>query len=273
MFKSILVALKPSANQDYVIGNAVALAKRISGELTACTVIDDDQISPPESTPIGGGAFKKERDAERLIAARAAADQVMHACQSMAAAAGVTCRVEQLDGDVVDLLMHHLHEHDLLVVGDAASDDTGDESLLGRIVKNAARPVIVFPKQPAVGESVLVAYDGSIQAARAMASFAYSGLGRDRTIHVIACDANSQRADELSEIACRFLRRYDLSVEPHVKSLTDSPAAVLAKSTTEYAAGMLVMGAFGQSAVRELFFGSTTRTILRNLPTPVFLDR
>ncbi len=272
MFKSVFAALKPSATQEYVIGYAVALTKRIGGELTTYTVIDRDQIAPPESTPIGGGSFKKELDSERLSAARAAADRVVHACQSAADAAGVPCRTECLNGGVVELLSLHSHEHDLMIIGDAASDDAGDESLLGRIVKRAARPVIVFPKQPAVGDSVVVAYDGSIQAARALASFAYSGLGSGRNIHVVSCHADSERAAELSEIACRFLRRYGLSVEPHVKSLADSPAVALTKATTEFAAGLLVMGAFGQSTMRELFFGSTTRMLLRNLPTPVFVD-
>jgi nucleotide-binding universal stress UspA family protein len=272
MFKSILTALKPSSTQDYIIRDAVALAKRIGGELVACTVIDEHQIASPEPTPMGAGVFKKERDQELMKVARAEAARVMADCQAAASAAGVTCRTEQFDGDLVEILSRRSHEYDLVVVGHATIDDAGDESLLGRILKRAVRPTIVFPKRPAVGEGVVVAYDGSIQAARTLSSFAYSRLGIGRAIHVVSCHVDSAEAVESGEVACRFLRRHGLSVEFHAKAFADSPAAALLASIAEFSAGMLVMGAFGQSAVREFFFGSTTRTILHELPVPVFVD-
>lgn len=272
MFKSILAAVKPSSTQDYIIRDAVGLAKRLNGELVACIVIDEHQIAPPEPTPMGAGAFKKERDQELMKGARAEAARVMSDCRAAASAAGVACRAEQFDGDLVEILSRRSHECDLVVVGHATVDDAGDESLLGRILKKAVRPTIVYPKQPAGGESVVVAYDGSVQAARTLTSFAYSGLGIGRAIHVVSCHADSARATELGEVACRILRRHGLSVELHAKSLADSPSAVLLASIAEFSAGMLVMGAFGQSAVREFFFGSTTRTILHELPVPVFVD-
>lgn len=272
MFKSILTALKPSSTQDYIIRDAVALARRIGGELVACTVIDERQVAPPEPTPMGAGAFKKERDRELMKAARAEAARVASDCQEAASAAGVAFRTEQHEGDLIETLSRRSHEFDLVVVGHATIDEAGDESLLGRILKQAVRPTIVFPKQPAGGESVVVAYDGSLQAARTLSSFAYSGLGIGRAIHVVSCHADSATAAESGEVACRFLRRHGLTVELHAKTLTDSPAAVLLGAVAEFSAGLLVMGAFGQSAVREFFFGSTTRTVLHELPVAVFVD-
>ena len=35
----------------------------------------------------------------------------------------------------------------------------------------SSRPVVAVPREPPEGESVLVAYDGSLQAARALAAF------------------------------------------------------------------------------------------------------
>jgi len=272
MFKSILTALKPSSTQDYIIRDAVALAKRLGGELVACTVIDELQIAPPEPTPMGAGAFKRERDQELMKGARAEAARVMSNCQAAASAAGVACRTEQFDGDLVEILSRRSHEFDLVVVGHTAADEDGDESLLVRILKKAARPTIVFPKRLAVGEGVVVAYDGSNQAAHTIASFAYSGLGIGRAIHVVSCHADIAKATESGDVACRFLRRHGLSVDLHARPLGGAPAAHLLASVAEFSAGMLVMGAFGHSAVREFFFGSTTRTVLHESPVPIFLD-
>jgi nucleotide-binding universal stress UspA family protein len=35
---------------------------------------------------------------------------------------------------------------------------------------------------------------------------------------------------------------------------------------------MLAMGAFGQSSLREFFFGSVTKSLLREPTPPLFLD-
>jgi len=272
MFKSVLLALKPSASQHYVIEYSVALARKMGAELTACVVIDVEQIAPPESVPIGGGAFKRERDEELIALARVTSDKAMAACQAAATAAGVACRTEQFEGDVVEVLTRQVHEHDLLIVGHAASDETGNEALHFRILKSVPRPAIVFPKRVPTGETVLVAYDGSLRSARTLASFAYSGLGVGRTVRVVTSNADVQQSVEHCEAACRFLRRHDLVVEPHPETLEGSFAKQLMTLAADCSAGLLVMGAFGQSAVRQFFFGSTTQTVLHELPLPVFID-
>jgi len=261
MFKSVLLALKPSPSQHYVIEYAVALARRMGAQLTACAVIDVEQIAPPESVPIGGGAFKRERDEELVALARVESDKAMTACQTAATAAGV-----------VEVLTRQVHEHDLLIVGHAASDETGNEALHYRILKSVPRPAIVFPKRVPTGDTVLVAYDGSLRSARTLASFAYSGLGVGRTVRVVTCNADVQQSVAHCEAACRFLRRHDLVVEPHPETLEGSFAKQLMALAADCSAGLLVMGAFGQSAVREFFFGSTTQTVLHELPLPVFID-
>lgn len=271
MFKSILAAVKPASTQKYVIDYAVELAARVGAELSVCTVIDRWRISPPEPMPIGAGSFKVDRDAERMKRAESEAAALLEAGRAASSAAGIECRVERLEGEVVEMLTRRTHEVDLLVVGDTTADDGGDESLIVRALKHAGRPTIVVPRRPLLGNETVVAYDGSLQAARAMASFAYSGLGVGRKVHVVSCDADAAAATKQAEVACRFLQRHGLAAQP--EPATIAPITAIRAAIADHSAGLLVMGMFGNSPVREFLLGSATRSILQDLPTAAFLDR
>ena len=49
------------------------------------------------------------------------------------------------------------------------------------------------------------------------------------------------------------------------------PAEVILEQARQLGARLLVMGAYGQPAIREFFFGSVTRTVLKESPVPLFL--
>ncbi len=53
---------------------------------------------------------------------------------------------------------------------------------------------------------------------------------------------------------------------------TAAPAEVILEQLKPCDARLLVMGAYGQSALREFFLGSVTRTLLCACPVPVFLS-
>jgi nucleotide-binding universal stress UspA family protein len=270
MSTSALLALKPSVAQEYVIDYALAITRQLDAELVACTVIDVLRIAPPESVPIGGGAYKKERDDKLIADAQCAARCLTEACEMAAKANGLSCRAMVVEGDVVAKIAQEVQEHDLLIVGHSMGDPTGDESLLFQILKRSPRPAIVFPKRKVAGDSVLIAYDGSFQAARALASFARSGLGQGRSIHVVSCHSHLEEATRRCELAGRFLNRHGLLAELHPES--SSPVVEIRSLADRHSAGLLVMGAFGRATVLEFFLGTTTRKVLHELPLPVYLD-
>jgi nucleotide-binding universal stress UspA family protein len=272
MFKSALLALKPSSTQDYVIDFAVELARRQNLQLAGCTVIDEAVIAPAEAVPLGGSAFKKERDEARLAAVRGGAETAAQKLQALCSNTRLSCRAVVCEGNTVETLAREVQQHDLMLLGHSAGDDTGDESLLHQIVKHSPRPVLVFPKQPAQGQSALVAYDGSLQAARTLASFAYSGLAAGREVHVLSAHSDGTKAGEFSRTACAFLAHHGIAAQGHAEKLAGPAAKTLLELVARHAPGLLAMGAFGKNAAHEFFFGSVTRSILHGLPCPVFLD-
>ena len=120
------------------------------------------------------------------------------------------------------------------------------------------------------GEAVVVAYDGSLQAARALYAFEASGLGTSREVHVVSVASDYQEAARRADRAVGFLHLHGIEAIPHPVDTAVSTAEVILRKVRCLEAGLLVMGAYGQPALREFFLGSTTRTVLEESPVPVF---
>jgi nucleotide-binding universal stress UspA family protein len=73
------------------------------------------------------------------------------------------------------------------------------------------------------------------------------------------------------ERARKFLSHHKIEAVPHVLKLAGPPAAPILEQVRSLGAGLLVMGAYGQRALREFFVGSVTRTALGECPVPLFV--
>ena len=272
MFRSALVGLKPTAEQKYLVEFAVALAARNKLQLAGVSVIDEHRLAAPEPVPLGAGAYKSELDQQRLEDARRGASEATAALTTVAGACGVPVAVEVCDGDVVQQLIRHVNAADCLICGHTAGSDAGERSLLNSILKHNPRPAIVVPNTPFEGRNIIVAYDGSFQSSRALGEFTHSGLALGQTVFVVSLSQGLQEARRLAAEAVATLARHNIAATPHASVLTGRTGRQLLEEARRLEAGLLVMGAFGHTAVREFLFGSTSREILDTLPLPVFLD-
>jgi len=149
-------------------------------------------------------------------------------------------------------------------------ESQGDDTL-SQVLAALPRPVVAVPRELPEGESVLVAYDGSLQAARALAAFECTGLGRDRDVNILCAMTDAKTAARHADRAVEFLGTHGVKTTPHVLTNFNSPAEAILDWSRQLGAGLLVMGAYGQPMLRQFFLGSVTRTVLKQSPIPVFL--
>lgn len=274
VFRAILAAVKPDRFQEFVIDFTSALAERHQLAIDACAVIDAGRLAPAEPVPVGGSALKAHRDEQLVVIARENASAALARLEAASQARGVECRMQVREGDTVTILAGAVQRCDLLVCGHTRGGDSTQRSLLHSILKHCPRPAIVVPQSASeiAGQGVLVAYDGSAQAARALASFAESGLAKGRPVHVATFDDRSGRAQEHADTAKMFLQLHGISSEVLISPLVKKVGTQILEEANRVSAGLIVMGAFGQSSVREFLLGSVTRSMLDVLPVPVFLD-
>jgi nucleotide-binding universal stress UspA family protein len=131
--------------------------------------------------------------------------------------------------------------------------------------------VVAVPLNPVVGRDIVIAYDGSLQAARAVQAFQATGLGVGRPVHVVHIGNGSGAG---SPHACRsveFLITHGITASFHNVRAADSVAHELVGACRELRAGLVVTGVYGRSTQCEFFLGSVTRAMLAESQIPLLL--
>ena len=149
--------------------------------------------------------------------------------------------------------------------------DVGDETLK-KVLRNSSRPVVLLPEAETPAGPVVIAYDGSLQAARTLAAFEATGLAESGQVHIVGCVAGStSETSRNMERARRFLARHRIEAIPHVLEGSEHPASRILGQVRALGAGLIVMGCYGQPALREFLVGSVTQAVLAECPVPMFL--
>jgi nucleotide-binding universal stress UspA family protein len=172
----------------------------------------------------------------------------------------------QEEAQTCDLILLTRDSHFRFMAGDNEGDMT-----LKKVLKDTPRPMVVVPKTAWPEGPVVIAYDGSLQAARALAAFEATGLGESGKVHVVSVGSSAIAATECTERACRFLSHHKIEAVVHALSSSAPPEEVILQQVSRLNAGLLVMGAYGRPVLREFFVGSVTQKVLEESPVPLFL--
>ena len=121
-----------------------------------------------------------------------------------------------------------------------------------------------------VGERVLIAWNGSAAAARAMKA-ALPILHGAAEVHVATWTQPSPVAPFSRLDACAWLQRQGVAARLHRGNAVANVAGVLAALAAESAADLVVMGCYGHSRLREQVFGGVTRSALAKLAVPILM--
>lgn len=272
MLKTILVGLNGSQHSQAAVDVALAWAAQHGARLLGVAVVDTPRVTPPESVPLGASAFKRSRDEAVLQSAAHDADQLLEDFRTRCAQAGVVARAQQVEGDPAMVLAVQAQQADLIVVGrkTVALGATEQPSLVHtKLLRHLSRPVLSVASANAGQSAALIAYDGSIQAAKALHMFVALGLAEGRDLHVLC--VSRQPEERHVELAGAFLGAHGYAAHLHVQTTKLSTEADILEEAVRLDVGLLVMGSFGQPKLKEMMFGSVTSAILDNSPIPLLL--
>ncbi|MBU6208256.1 MAG: universal stress protein, partial [Alphaproteobacteria bacterium] len=163
---------------------------------------------------------------------------------------------------------------DLIVMSAASDGHAGsDPALLGRILVASQTPVMIAPAKHQVFEPsrpALVAWDGSYEAANALrGAMPFLRLASSVTLLTI----NEHSGREMPPLdAAEYLARHGVASEVASLNVRDkSITQVIQQESADMGAGVVVMGAYGQSRVREYWFGGVTREMLEYVDIPLLM--
>jgi nucleotide-binding universal stress UspA family protein len=203
-------------------------------------------------------------------AARAAADAALAAQPT--GTDGVTAEWRELTGAPEVVLPFEGRLCDLLVfAGIHSGGSTQRRRMFEVALLHAARPVLLVPEQApdTIGKVIAVAWNGSAEAARAVAG-ALPLLHHAAQVHVLTA-ASARTEVERGDGLARYLAWHGRSCERHALYPTTQVGEALLAKAKQLGADLLVMGGYGRSRVSELVFGGVTRTVLGRYDLPILL--
>lgn len=275
--KNILVHIDDSGQVDSRLDVAVGLARAHDAHLAAIYAIPEPFIPPYD----GGGYIPAdliESQAER--ARQRAAEARKHFDERMSRI-GMESEWRETEGYAADVVSLNAKYADLTVVGQSDPDDPGNypnPGLPAEVALGAGRPVLVVPYIGAtreVGKNVLVAWNGSREATRAV-NDALPILERADKVTILAVDPREGGADHgdipSADIALHLARHGVKAEAAQTVSSDIDVGDVILSRISDLGADLAVMGAYGHSRMRELMMGGVTRDLLRHMTIPVLLS-
>jgi len=267
--RSILLHLDARPGSASRLALTHALADRHDAEVTALFGVRPD---PEQASFAYSASAAFQAAVERVVPSDGERERLM----ALAAAREPESRWCEVVGDtIVHAFVAEAAYADLVVVGaPSAGDGAGPPpGFVEAVVLQSAAPALVVPhplRRETVGERALVAWNGSVQAARALKA-ALPLLQRAAEVHVASWSARAPAAPFSGLDVGRWLRRHGVDARlaahapvPHVEN-------ALRAEVERLRCDLVVMGCYGHSRIREQVFGGVTRMLLADPPAPVLM--
>jgi nucleotide-binding universal stress UspA family protein len=275
MIKDIVVNLVSGEAQDAASAYAVSVAQAFDAHVVGVAFIYEPVIPGSLLGGIPTDLIEVQRE-ENAKAAKTAVELF----EAAAKGAGVSAETRLLDASMAgaaDLFGRIARRFDIAIVGQVQPEQGASEELLieGALF-GSGRPVIIVPhiqKQPVKLDGILVCWDGSRPAARAIGD-AMPLLTRAASIEILVVTGERDKSGEITGTNMkRHLARHgiDVEIKRTAAGNADVQSAILAHAT-DSGADFMVMGAYGHSRLREFILGGVTRSILRSMPVPVLMS-
>ena len=161
---------------------------------------------------------------------------------------------------------------DLIVASRGTTDDATPRSTLEAVLVKTGRPLLIpSTGAPSVemAERIAIAWKPTPQTARAVAA-AMPFLARAKEIVVMTVQEEEDGSDDADRLVRNLewhgLKAVAQSLSPDGRGAAETLVAAAAEKV-----GLLVMGGYGHSQLREWVFGGFTQQLLVSAPVPVLM--
>jgi len=273
-FKDIIVYVDGTAAAKKRVAFAVALAKEQGADLIGVA------FAPTALLPLYGADVGFADMSGVLQDVKAQGEAALEGFKACAAAAGVRAEGRLMQGMSEEFphdFAYFARQVDLTIFGQPRDGDPliGQYALLERCLFASGRPVMIVPAEPAelaLEGTVVVAWDGSAEAARAF-NDALIFLKRAKRVVLLVgvTEAASEKDEPPVDDMVAHLKRHGVTVEVMRATSEGDVGRLLLSKAKDTGADMIVMGAFHHSRWREFILGGVTLTMLEQATIPLFM--
>jgi nucleotide-binding universal stress UspA family protein len=183
-----------------------------------------------------------------------------------------TCGWVEEQGKQMDVIKSHGRLADLVAVAKPDRDRNLGVNSLKAALFHTGRPVLVCPPKPApakLGERIAIAWNGSSQAARAVA-LALPLIQAAKQVFVLDGGASDHGASGDELMRYMAIRGVAARREP-IQAAEKPGATILTAAAGVAGADLLVMGAYSHSREYESVFGGATQHVVDHTTMPVVM--
>jgi len=184
---------------------------------------------------------------------------------------GVTAGFREDESNVLERLTFHAGQCDLIVMGRARQHQGLSPDTLEHLVRSCGRPILVAASAAprTLTDTIMVCWKDARSTAGVVTAATPLLAKARRVVFVSVAKRDAGRTDALGAIARQIVGpAAEVQVIPASRR---GIAATLSAAAEECGADLLVMGAYGRSLTRELFFGSRTDALLDHSDKPILL--
>jgi len=283
MFDKILVPIDASSDSWVAVDQAISLAKEEGAKILGLFIADErtiyapcwsaaDAMDPlsPDCNPV---ILEQAQTLEKQI--REQGEKALKDLRQRSSVAGVECDTVFETGIVSQTILNYADQVDLIVMGRHGAGGKWSGPLLGSTFEAVARhapvPVLATVSDSRPLKTLLVAYDGSEQAKKALDIALHLVKGRDRQLIILTVDDGHDDRPAASYEAAVLAKEQGvdakrLLVKGHV-------AEKILQAATEENADLIILGAYSRSRFLSALFGSTVDDVVHNATIPVMVSR
>jgi nucleotide-binding universal stress UspA family protein len=275
MIKDIVVNLSVGEKGGPAGDYAISVASAFGAHLTGVAFVYDP-IVPISGTGYIPAEVIESQQADNEAAAKAAIDRFAAATDRAGLSAEPLTLTASLAG-AGDTFGRIARRFDLAIVGQAEPETTTvDEIVAETTLFESGGPMIMVPyiqKAPLKLDNVMACWDGSRQAARAIADAMplLAKAGRVEIV-IITNERGKQHEIEGADMG-QHLARHGLKIDVHrIAGGNIDVADALLSHAADSGADFMVMGGYGHSRLREFVLGGVTHSMFRSLTIPALMS-
>ncbi len=278
MIKKLLVGIDTSEHSRNAQAYAFHIAHRLNASVIGLHVVDIVSIEGSFFHDISGSLGLEpyldfSSRMREVLTARGR--QVLDEFTAAAGRENVPVETVLDMGIVANQICERARSADLVMIGHRGVNERFSSGLLGStaeaVARKCPRPLFISPMKFREIQRIVLAYDGSERASRAMRAAAEFASSLSIPIAIVTVARDPRIGERTLEEARKYFEPYTLQTE--FKLLSGHANEEIVRFIKDYDADLLFIGAYGHSRIIEMVLGSTTEYVLRNTPCPVFLSR
>lgn len=284
MIKTILVPATGSSSEAATFSAAVAVARALSAHLDFLHVrVDPAELAAAFATDVGGvmvsARMIDELEAEAAQHEGLARKAIQEFCQqeripldvAPSGHQGPTARWHREIGNVDRWVAEYGRTSDLLVIGRPTKAGGAQRVTLEAALLDTGRPLLIPGELSRAMETVAIAWKSTREAARAVTA-AWPFLAQAKRVVILTVAEDDRMDRESGARLFATLQRHNAETEArHLPRGLGTTADILLATAAEIDAGLLVMGGYSHSRLRELVFGGVTEHVLRGADLSVLM--